>query len=106
MPQTEVFRLRAARGIAYRETGNLDDARLDSVNEAEVAHQPGERRTFRVAAALNVKGRGGQVNTHADTTRLIERIQTPDPHGRFFPVGLGPLEVFASEVVSIERARA
>ena len=57
LPQFEILRIWPSRVINRWQTRNLCDAAFNRIHEREVADDPGEWRTFRVAAAVQVKRR-------------------------------------------------
>ena len=88
-PEPEVLRVRPPGVIDGRQAGNLRDPALDGVDQAEVAHDPGERRALGVAAALDVERCGGEIDAQLDAASGVDRIESVDPDGRFLAVRLG-----------------
>jgi len=83
LPQPVILGIRVADVVGGRDARDLDDAALDGVHQAEVADQPGERGAFDVAAALDVEGRGREVDDEGQAYRFVQLIQPLDPHRRF-----------------------
>ena len=67
--------------------GQLDDAALDGVHQREIAHGPGEQRSFDVAGAAQEERGGGEIHHPGQAELAIHRLQTIDPQ----PCGLAVL---------------
>src|SRR5690606_28918791 len=55
LPQCEVARYRSPRVLRHGQPRDLDDPRLDRIDETEIAHKPREGRTFGVTAPRDVE---------------------------------------------------
>ena len=81
IPELEILRVRPAGVIDRRQARNFGDAAFDSVDETEIADNPGKGRAFRVAAAVDVKRRGGKVDAKRDATSGVDFVEARDPDG-------------------------
>ena len=66
--------------VRDRHPGKLHDAALDGVHEREVAHRPGEERSFRVAGPAQKERSRGQIDHAPDAELAPHRLQARDPH--------------------------
>jgi hypothetical protein len=91
-PEVAIGRLIAQhRVIGDGDPGNLDDARLDGVNQREVGDDPGEERPFAVARAAEEERGRRQVVNRPDAGLVADRLQAREPDaGLLIPLlGLG-----------------
>ena len=81
VPQIPECRHLAVRDIVRdRHPGQLHDAALDGIHEREVAHRPGEQRSFRVAGPAQEERSRGQVDHAPDAELAPHHLQARDPH--------------------------
>jgi hypothetical protein len=97
LPETEVGGFGAAGGVGDGQARDLDDAGFDGVDEAEIGDEPGEWAAFLVTGAGDVERGGGEVDAEADARGLVDAVESLDPNGRFFAVGLDGLGFLAGE---------
>ena len=94
VPDVEVTRDRRPGRVADRELGNLDQPRLDGVDQAEVAHDPRERPVGLLPdPAKEVRG-CREVDADVDATELLDAVQPVDPDRRLLLERLGVFLVF------------
>ena len=97
-PEVAVGRLVALhRVIGDRHAGNLDDARLDRVDQREVGDDPGEERPLGVARASEEERRGRQVVDRLDADLGFDGLDARDPDPGLFLALLGLLAIVAGE---------
>src|SRR6185437_9523108 len=84
--------------VLHGEPWYLRDAGLDRIDQAEVAHEPGEGLALRVAAPLDVERRGRQVDGHGDAgpsiaQAVVDPVEPLEPHTGLdgFVFEFGPL---------------
>ena len=81
LPQVAERRHLAVRDVVrHRHPGKLHDAALDCIHEREVAHRPGEERSFRVAGPAEEERSRGQIDYTPDAELAPHRLQARDPH--------------------------
>ena len=79
--------VRRGRVVVDGDAGDLHDAGLDRLDQAEVGDHPGEERAFPVAGTGQEAWRGGQVVDGLDAHLLVDRAQAVEPEAG----GLGVL---------------
>ena len=87
-PEPEVLRIGTAGVVDRRQTGDLRDAALDGVDQAEIGDDPREGRPLGIAAALDVERRGREIHAQLDAAGSVDRIEPVDPDGRLLAVCL------------------
>src|SRR5208337_2203379 len=85
------------RVVGDGNAGNLDDARLDGVDEREVGDDPGKEVPFPIARAPEEEGGRRQVLEAADADLVADGFQPRDPDPGFLVSLLGFGAVFAFE---------
>ena len=73
--------------FADHDARGLDEAGLDGVVEAEVAHDPLEEGLAGFRAGAGDEGRRGEVVADEDFPRAVEAVERLDPLGGLVPVG-------------------
>ena len=97
-PEVAVGRLLALhRVVGDGNAGNLDDARLDGVDEREVGDDPGEEVPFPVARAAEEERGRRQVVEAPDADLVADGFETRDPDPGFLVPLLGFGAIFALE---------
>ena len=97
-PEVAVGRLLPLhRVVGDGNAGNLDDARLDGVDEREVGDDPGEEVPFPIARAAEEEGGRRQVVEAADADLVADGFQPRDPDPGFLVPLLGFGAVFPLE---------
>jgi hypothetical protein len=86
----------------------INDAALDGIDEAEVADDPREGMSFRMAAALDVERGCRQVHAERDAAdtgawRAVDPVQTLDPHCSFDLLFLQFLLLLTREALCFRR---
>ena len=72
--------LAAGNVVRDRHPGKLHDTALDGIHEREVAHRPGEERSFRVAGPAQKERSCGQIDHAPDAELAPHRLQARDPY--------------------------
>ena len=94
LPDVEVARDRRARRVAHRELGNLHQAGLDGVDQAEVADDPRERPVGLLPDPAEEVRSCREVDAQVDSPHLLNAVQTIDPDRRLLLERLNVLLVF------------
>ena len=79
LPEMEELRAGLASLVFDREAGNLGQAGLDGVHQAEIRDEPGEGRAFDMPRAAEVERRGGKIDANADADRLVDAVEAFNP---------------------------
>ena len=81
-------RVDADEVVAHRHAGQLHDAALDRVHQAEIRHDPGEEIALGIARTPQEEGRGREVvdGAHALRQLAVQRLDAVDPEPRGFLV--------------------
>ena len=99
-PEVEEAHVGRGRVVVDGDAGDLHDAGLDRLDQAEVGDHPGEQRALPVAGA-GQEGRGGGqvVDTALTAEPLVDRTQAVEPEAGRLGVLLGLGLVVAGEVL-------
>ena len=98
-PEVEEAHVGRGRVVVDGDTGDLHDAGLDRLDQAEVGDHPGEQRALPVAGAGQEGRGGGQVVDRLDAEPLVDRTQAVEPEAGRLGVLLGLGLVVAGEIL-------
>src|SRR5580698_1830416 len=79
-------------------TGELDDSAFDCVHQREIAHRPGEQRSFGVARAAEKEWRRGEIHHPTNAELTLDDFQARNPEASGLVVFLGLFLVIAFQI--------
>ncbi len=94
MPDIEVTRDCLPGRVADRKLRNLDQPRLDGINQAEVAHDPRERPIGLLPDFAKEIRRRRKIDADIDAAELVDAVEPIHPDGGLLLEGLGVFLVF------------
>jgi hypothetical protein len=97
-PDVEVAGDGSAGRVAHGELRDLDEAGLDGIGQREVADDPRKRPVRLASDAAEEVRRGRQIHAEVDAAKLLDAVETVDPHRGFLQERLGLLDAAADRL--------